>query len=103
MKLEPFDAIHYESAIHEAGHALAAECAAPGRIEFAMGLGGFVPLPVKLRIRFGEALRFTGESDQNDASIVIPGLNSAAQIVASIRTFYVTDSNGVLVAFIEFA
>ena len=32
-----------------------------------LGLGGFVPLPVKFRLRFGEPLRFEGEPDEEDA------------------------------------
>jgi len=34
-----------------------------------LGLAGFVPLPVKFRIRFGEPLRFEGEANEDDAAI----------------------------------
>lgn len=34
-----------------------------------LGLGGFVPLPVKFRLHFGEPLRFEGEPDEDDATI----------------------------------
>ena len=34
-----------------------------------LGLGGFIPLPVKFRLRFGEPLRFDGESNEEDAAI----------------------------------
>jgi len=34
-----------------------------------LGLGGFIPLPVKFRIRFGEALRFEGDANDDDATI----------------------------------
>jgi hypothetical protein len=34
-----------------------------------LGLGGFVPLPVKFRLRFGEPLRFEGEPDEEDAVV----------------------------------
>ncbi len=34
-----------------------------------LGLGGFVPLPVKFRLHFGEPLRFEGEADDEDAVV----------------------------------
>ncbi len=34
-----------------------------------LGLGGFVPLPVKFRIHFGEPLRFEGDPNEEDAAI----------------------------------
>ena len=34
-----------------------------------LGLAGFLPLPVKFRIRFGEAMRFTGDPSEEDASV----------------------------------
>jgi 1-acyl-sn-glycerol-3-phosphate acyltransferase len=34
-----------------------------------LGLGGFVPLPVKFPLRFGEPLRFEGEPDEEDAVV----------------------------------
>lgn len=34
-----------------------------------LGLGGFVPLPVKFRIRFGEPLRFEGDPTEDDAAM----------------------------------
>jgi len=34
-----------------------------------LGLAGFVPLPVKFRIRFGKPLRFEGAANEDDASI----------------------------------
>jgi 1-acyl-sn-glycerol-3-phosphate acyltransferase len=34
-----------------------------------LGLAGFVPLPVKFRIRFGKPLRFDGDANEDDASI----------------------------------
>lgn len=34
-----------------------------------LGLGGFVPLPVKFRIRFGDALHFEGDPAEDDATI----------------------------------
>lgn len=34
-----------------------------------LGLGGFVPLPVKFRIGFGEAMRFEGDPNDEDAHI----------------------------------
>jgi 1-acyl-sn-glycerol-3-phosphate acyltransferase len=34
-----------------------------------LGLAGFLPLPVKFRIRFGEPLRFEGEPNDDDASV----------------------------------
>jgi 1-acyl-sn-glycerol-3-phosphate acyltransferase len=34
-----------------------------------LGLAGFVPLPVKFRIRFGEPLRFEGAANEDDAAI----------------------------------
>jgi 1-acyl-sn-glycerol-3-phosphate acyltransferase len=34
-----------------------------------LGLAGFVPLPVKFRIRFGEPLRFEGDANEDDAAI----------------------------------
>lgn len=34
-----------------------------------LGLGGFLPLPVKFRIRFGEPLRFEGDASEDDAHI----------------------------------
>jgi 1-acyl-sn-glycerol-3-phosphate acyltransferase len=34
-----------------------------------LGLLGFVPLPVKFHIRFGEPLRFSGDPDADDATI----------------------------------
>jgi 1-acyl-sn-glycerol-3-phosphate acyltransferase len=34
-----------------------------------LGLGGFAPLPVKFRIHFGEALRFEGDPNEEDAAI----------------------------------
>ena len=34
-----------------------------------LGLGGFVPLPVKFRIHFGEPLRFEGDPSEEDAAI----------------------------------
>jgi 1-acyl-sn-glycerol-3-phosphate acyltransferase len=34
-----------------------------------LGLAGFVPLPVKFHIRFGEAMRFVGDPSEEDASI----------------------------------
>jgi 1-acyl-sn-glycerol-3-phosphate acyltransferase len=34
-----------------------------------LGLGGFVPLPVKFRIHFGEPLRFGGDANEDDAAI----------------------------------
>jgi 1-acyl-sn-glycerol-3-phosphate acyltransferase len=34
-----------------------------------LGLAGFLPLPVKFRIRFGEPLRFEGEAHEDDAAI----------------------------------
>jgi len=34
-----------------------------------LGLGGFVPLPVKFRIHFGEPLRFEGDPNEDDAAI----------------------------------
>jgi 1-acyl-sn-glycerol-3-phosphate acyltransferase len=33
------------------------------------GLGGFLPLPVKFRIRFGKPLRFEGDANEEDAAI----------------------------------
>ncbi|HYB12846.1 MAG TPA: lysophospholipid acyltransferase family protein [Myxococcota bacterium] len=33
------------------------------------GLGGFIPLPVKFRIGFGEPLRFTGDANEDDAAV----------------------------------
>ncbi|HTF33392.1 MAG TPA: lysophospholipid acyltransferase family protein [Myxococcota bacterium] len=33
------------------------------------GLGGFIPLPVKFRIRFGEPLHFEGDSNEDDAAV----------------------------------
>ncbi len=33
------------------------------------GLGGFLPLPVKFRIRFGDALHFDGDPAEDDATI----------------------------------
>ena len=34
-----------------------------------LGLAGFVPLPVKFRMRFGEPLRFEGDANEDDAAI----------------------------------
>jgi 1-acyl-sn-glycerol-3-phosphate acyltransferase len=34
-----------------------------------LGLGGFIPLPVKFRIRFGKPLHFEGDSNEDDAAI----------------------------------
>jgi 1-acyl-sn-glycerol-3-phosphate acyltransferase len=34
-----------------------------------LGVGGFVPLPVKFRIRFGDALHFDGDPAEDDATI----------------------------------
>jgi 1-acyl-sn-glycerol-3-phosphate acyltransferase len=34
-----------------------------------LGVAGFLPLPVKFHIRFGEALRFSGDPSEEDASI----------------------------------
>ena len=34
-----------------------------------LGLAGFVPLPVKFHIRFGEPLHFEGEPNEDDASV----------------------------------
>jgi hypothetical protein len=34
-----------------------------------LGLAGFLPLPVKFRIGFGEPMRFTGDPSEEDASI----------------------------------
>ena len=34
-----------------------------------LGLGGFLPLPVKFRIHFGEAMRFEGDPNEDDAAI----------------------------------
>ncbi len=34
-----------------------------------LGLGGFLPLPVKFRIHFGEPLHFEGEANEDDAAI----------------------------------
>jgi 1-acyl-sn-glycerol-3-phosphate acyltransferase len=34
-----------------------------------LGLGGFVPLPVKFRIHFGDPLRFEGDPNEEDAAI----------------------------------
>lgn len=34
-----------------------------------LGLAGFIPFPVKFHIRFGEALRFEGDSNEDDAAI----------------------------------
>ena len=34
-----------------------------------LGLGGFVPLPVKFRLHFGEPLHFEGEANEDDAAI----------------------------------
>jgi 1-acyl-sn-glycerol-3-phosphate acyltransferase len=34
-----------------------------------LGLAGFVPFPVKFRIRFGEPLRFEGEANEDDAAV----------------------------------
>jgi 1-acyl-sn-glycerol-3-phosphate acyltransferase len=34
-----------------------------------LGLGGFVPLPVKFRIHFGDPLRFEGDPNEDDAAI----------------------------------
>jgi 1-acyl-sn-glycerol-3-phosphate acyltransferase len=34
-----------------------------------LGLAGFLPLPVKFRIRFGEPLRFEGDANEDDAAI----------------------------------
>jgi hypothetical protein len=34
-----------------------------------LGLGGFLPLPVKFRIRFGEPLRFEGDPTEDDGAV----------------------------------
>jgi len=34
-----------------------------------LGLAGFLPLPVKFRMRFGEPLRFEGDANEDDAAI----------------------------------
>jgi 1-acyl-sn-glycerol-3-phosphate acyltransferase len=34
-----------------------------------LGLGGFLPLPVKFRIHFGEPMRFEGDPSEDDAAI----------------------------------
>jgi 1-acyl-sn-glycerol-3-phosphate acyltransferase len=34
-----------------------------------LGLGGFLPLPVKFRIRFGEPLRFEGDPAEDDGAV----------------------------------
>jgi len=34
-----------------------------------LGLGGFVPLPVKFRIRFGEPLHFEGDANEDDSAV----------------------------------
>lgn len=34
-----------------------------------LGLAGFLPLPVKFRLRFGEPLRFDGDANEEDAEI----------------------------------
>jgi 1-acyl-sn-glycerol-3-phosphate acyltransferase len=34
-----------------------------------LGFAGFLPLPVKFRIHFGEALRFEGDANEDDAAI----------------------------------
>jgi 1-acyl-sn-glycerol-3-phosphate acyltransferase len=34
-----------------------------------LGLAGFLPLPVRFRIRFGEPVRFEGEPDEEDAAV----------------------------------
>lgn len=34
-----------------------------------LGLGGFLPLPVKFHIRFGEPILFEGDSDEDDAHV----------------------------------
>ncbi len=34
-----------------------------------LGLAGFLPLPVKFRIRFGEPLRFEGDASEDDARV----------------------------------
>jgi hypothetical protein len=34
-----------------------------------LGLAGFLPLPVKFRLHFGEALHFEGDPNDEDAAI----------------------------------
>lgn len=44
--------------------------AAPITLTFPwLGLGGFVPLPVKFRIRVGQPLRFEGDPNDDDAAV----------------------------------
>ena len=44
--------------------------AAPITLTFPwLGLGGFVPLPVKFRIRFGQPLHFEGDAHDDDAAV----------------------------------
>ena len=53
-----------------------------------LGLAGFVPLPVKFRIRFGEPLRFEGDANEDDASIekrVTVVKRSVRKLVAEAR------------------
>jgi len=54
-----------------------------------LGLAGFVPFPVKFRIRFGEPLRFEGEANEDDASIekrVTVVKRSIRKLVAEARS-----------------
>jgi len=46
-----------------------------------LGLGGFLPLPVKFRIHFGEALRFEGDASDDDATVE----KKVKRVKASIR------------------
>ena len=34
-----------------------------------LGLAGFLPLPVKFRLGFGEPMRFSGDPSEEDASV----------------------------------
>jgi 1-acyl-sn-glycerol-3-phosphate acyltransferase len=46
-----------------------------------LGLGGFLPLPVKFRIHFGQPLRFEGDPNEEDAAIE----KRVATVKAAIR------------------
>jgi 1-acyl-sn-glycerol-3-phosphate acyltransferase len=53
-----------------------------------LGLAGFLPFPVKFRIRFGEPLRFEGDANEDDASIekrVTVVKRSVRRLVAEAR------------------
>jgi 1-acyl-sn-glycerol-3-phosphate acyltransferase len=54
-----------------------------------LGLGGFLPLPVKFRIHFGAPLRFTGDPSEEDAAV-----ESRVKIVKDAIRLLVAEGRG---------